>query len=61
MIKPHNPEVAVWKENMLRKPKWSVKPTTNMLMEKYVRQRQEWARAHIREGKRPRSQCYDKK
>jgi hypothetical protein len=32
-----------------------------MLMEKYVRQRQEWAHAHIRKGKRPRSPYYDKK
>jgi hypothetical protein len=60
MIKPHNPEVGVWKENTLRKPEQRVKPTTDMLMEKYVRQRQEQARAHIREGKRPRSPCYYK-
>jgi cytidylate kinase len=28
MIKPHNPEIGVWKENMLRKPAKRVKPTS---------------------------------
>jgi hypothetical protein len=37
MIKPHNPEVGVWKENMLRKPANRVKPTSAMLIEKYQR------------------------
>jgi hypothetical protein len=27
MIKPHNPEIGVWKENVLRKPAKRVKPT----------------------------------
>jgi hypothetical protein len=35
MIKPHNPEIGVWKENMLRKPTKRVKPTSAMLNEKY--------------------------
>jgi hypothetical protein len=35
MIKPHNLEIGVWKENMLRKPAKRVKPTSAMLIEKY--------------------------
>jgi hypothetical protein len=35
MIKPHNPKVGVWKENMLRKPAKRVQPTSAMLIEKY--------------------------
>jgi hypothetical protein len=35
MIKPHNPEVGVWKENMLQKPAKRVKPMLAMLIEKY--------------------------
>jgi hypothetical protein len=35
MIKPHNPEIGVWKENVQRKPAKSVKPTSAMLIEKY--------------------------
>jgi hypothetical protein len=41
MIKPHNPEVGVWKENMQRKPAKKVKPTSAMLNEKYKRQQEE--------------------
>jgi hypothetical protein len=32
MIKTHNPEIGVWKENMLRKPTKRVKPTSAMLI-----------------------------
>jgi hypothetical protein len=35
MIKPHNPEVGIWKENMQRKSARMVKPTSAMLIEKY--------------------------
>jgi hypothetical protein len=35
MIKPHNSEIGVWKENMLQKPAKRVKPTSAMLIEKY--------------------------
>jgi hypothetical protein len=35
MIKPHNPKIVVWKENMLQKPAKRVKPTSAMLIEKY--------------------------
>jgi hypothetical protein len=35
MIKPHNPKVGMWKENMQRKPARKVKPMSAMLIEKY--------------------------
>jgi hypothetical protein len=35
MIKPHSPEIGVWKENMQRKPAKRVKPTLALLIEKY--------------------------
>jgi hypothetical protein len=35
MIKPHNPEIGVWKENVQRKSAKRVKPTSAMLIEKY--------------------------
>jgi hypothetical protein len=35
MIKPHNLEIGVWKENILRKSAKRVKPTSAMLIEKY--------------------------
>jgi hypothetical protein len=35
---PHNPEVCVWKENMSRRYSCHVKPTSDMLIIKYVRQ-----------------------
>jgi hypothetical protein len=41
MIKPHNPEVGTWKENVRRKPERSVRPTSSMLKEKYVMQQQQ--------------------
>jgi hypothetical protein len=41
MIKPHNPEIGVWKENVLRKLAKRVKPTSAMLIEKYQRQLEE--------------------
>jgi hypothetical protein len=33
MIKPHNPEIGVWKDNVQRKPAKRVKPTSAMLIE----------------------------
>jgi hypothetical protein len=33
--KPHNPEVGVWKENVGRRPTQRVKPTSDMLIDKY--------------------------
>jgi hypothetical protein len=35
MIKLHNPEIGVWKENVLWKPSERVKLTSAMLIEKY--------------------------
>jgi hypothetical protein len=35
MIKPHNLEIGVWKENVQRKPTKRVKPTSAMLIKKY--------------------------
>jgi hypothetical protein len=35
MIRPHNPEIGVWKENVQRKPAKRVKTTSAMLIEKY--------------------------
>jgi hypothetical protein len=35
MIKPHNPEIDMWKENVKRKLAKRVKPTSTMLIEKY--------------------------
>jgi hypothetical protein len=32
MTKPHNPEIGVWKENVLRKPTKRVKPMSTMLI-----------------------------
>jgi hypothetical protein len=37
MIKSHNPEIGMWKENVMRKPAKRVKPTSAMLIEKYQR------------------------
>jgi hypothetical protein len=35
MIKPHNLEIGMWKENVLQKVAKRVKPTSAMLIEKY--------------------------
>jgi hypothetical protein len=35
MIRFHNPEIGVWKENVQRKLAKRVKPTSAMLIEKY--------------------------
>jgi hypothetical protein len=37
MIKRHNLEIGMWKENVLQKPPKSVKPMSAMLIEKYQR------------------------
>jgi hypothetical protein len=37
IIKPHNLEIGVWKENVLQKPAKWVKPMSSMLIEKYQR------------------------
>jgi cytidylate kinase len=50
MIKPHNPEIGLWKENMLRKPAKRVKPTSAMLIEKYQRQLEEYRKYRVTQG-----------
>jgi hypothetical protein len=47
MIMPHNPEISVWKENMLRMPAKRVKPMLAMLIEKYQHQLEEDRRYRI--------------
>jgi hypothetical protein len=55
MVKPHSPEVGVWKENYVKRPVRRVKPTSNMLIDKYMRQ-QQWRAAGQSSGlKRYRS------
>jgi hypothetical protein len=41
MIKPHNLEIGMWKENVQRKPAKRVKPTSTMLIKNYQRQLEE--------------------
>jgi hypothetical protein len=50
MIKPHNPEIGVWKENVQRKPVKRVKLTLAMLIEKYKRQLEEDQRYRVTRG-----------
>jgi hypothetical protein len=50
MIKPHNPEIGVWKEDVLQKPAKRVKPTSVMLIEKYQRQLEEDWRYRVTRG-----------
>jgi hypothetical protein len=46
MIKSHNPEVGVWKENVQRKPA-KKKPMSAMLIEKYQCQQEEDQRYRV--------------
>jgi hypothetical protein len=41
MIKPQNPEPGMWKENTRRDPAWRIKPTSSLLIEKYLRQQRQ--------------------
>jgi hypothetical protein len=50
MIKPNNPKIGVWKENMLRKPAKRVKPTSAILIEKYQWQLEEDRRYQVTQG-----------
>jgi hypothetical protein len=56
IIVPRSPEVGTWKENIARKTTWRVKPTSTMLIEKYLRQLQDGV--YIGQRKRPRSLGY---
>jgi hypothetical protein len=50
LIRPHNPEDGMWKENMQGKPGRKVKPTSAMLIEQYQRQLQEDRRYQVAQG-----------
>jgi hypothetical protein len=50
MIKPHNPEIGVWKENVQKKMAKRVKPTSVMLIEKYQQQLEEDRRYRVARG-----------
>jgi hypothetical protein len=50
MIKPHNPETGMWKENVQRKPAKRVKPMSALLIEKYQRQLVEDQRYQVTRG-----------
>jgi hypothetical protein len=50
MIKPHNLEIGMWKENVQRKPAKRVKPTSAMLIEKYQQQLEEDRRYQVARG-----------
>jgi hypothetical protein len=50
LIKPHNPEIGVWKENVQRKLARRVKPTSAMVIEKYQRQLEEDWRYRVTRG-----------
>jgi hypothetical protein len=50
MIRPHNLEIGVWKENVHKKPAKRVKPTSAMLIEKYLWQLEEDRRYWVARG-----------
>jgi hypothetical protein len=50
MVKPHNPEIGMWKENVLWKLAKRVKPTSAMLIEKYQQQLEENWRYRVTRG-----------
>jgi hypothetical protein len=50
MIKPHNLEIGMWKENVLQKVAKRVKPTSAMLIEKYQWQLAEDWRYQVTRG-----------
>jgi hypothetical protein len=50
MIKPHNPEIGVWKENVLQKLAKRVKLMSAMLIEKYQWQLEEDRRYRVTRG-----------
>jgi hypothetical protein len=54
MIKPYNPEIGVWNENMLWKPPKRVKHMSTMLIEKYQWQlgMDQWEPRCIEESRR---------
>jgi hypothetical protein len=50
MIKPDNPEIGVWKENVSWKPSKRIKPTSAMLIEKYQRSLEEDRKYRVIQG-----------
>jgi hypothetical protein len=50
LIKPHNPEIGMWKENVQRKPAKRIKPMSVMLIEKYRRQLEDCRRYRVIRG-----------
>jgi hypothetical protein len=50
IIKPHNPEIGAWRENMMWKPAKRVKPTSAILIEKYQRKLEEDWRYQVTRG-----------
>jgi hypothetical protein len=50
MIKPHNPEIGVWKVNVMRKLTRRVKPTLAMLIKKYQWQLEEDQKYRVTRG-----------
>jgi hypothetical protein len=50
LIMPHNPEIGVWKENMLQKLAKRVKPMSAMLIKKYQWQLEEDRRYRVIRG-----------
>jgi hypothetical protein len=50
VIKPHNPEIGGWKENMLQKPAKRVKTMSTMLIEKYQWQLEEDRMYQVTQG-----------
>jgi hypothetical protein len=50
MIRPHNPEIGVWKENVQTKPTKRVKPMSAMLIEKCQWQLEEDWRYRVTRG-----------
>jgi hypothetical protein len=50
MIKPNNPEIGVWKENMQRKPAKRVNHMSAMLIENYQQQLEEDRRYRVARG-----------
>jgi hypothetical protein len=58
MMVPRNPEVSVWKENISRRYTRQVRPTSAMLIEKYLRQQQEERQFRTSGVRRERSPPY---
>jgi hypothetical protein len=56
MMVPHNPEVGAWKENTSQRYSRRVKPTPDILIDKYIKQQQQWCTNGHQTGFRGESQ-----